>query len=295
MIRSIQIYVTSKYDERRLATFLAHIQHLKCLEIYLDKEKYMRSRAVLPNQPTDDNERAVASDELVRALFDKREVDFGSSLDREETESIAASVEAFTFSRLQLETLNLRGLDLVHAGPALLQQIDLTRLHTLIVQDCAQSYAALPTVSDEIVNLQELRTLVIAQQRSSVVGGPSIDTLNDFLSSFTGLRSIVFSSRSEIDDKPEPSAISNHSATLRYLYIDFCSDDPDYIYYDLEDLEQLCTTCRRMEQLAIPMPEFNLWCPADVCGCKQDGREFCVSVALCPCPRIPNIDMSRPR
>lgn len=129
---------------------------------------------------------------------------------------------------------------------------------SLILQDCCACAELLSALSHGSRHLS-LRVLVLVSRREDIRRADFRAILDKVLKSFSGLRTLVLSARDQVW-APSSSALACHAATLKEYYFDAFGeiDSPRALaVYASTFVRALCSTCRELEQVAIPLePHF---------------------------------------
>lgn len=239
-ISTIQLMIEDHFVLRGARECLLEAPMLRHLEIHVSMAAYCTSRKL---KFTDGLHRATASESIIAGLMG--EVDLQSDY------------EAWPEHR-RLSSLRLHGLSLSGVGIHLVKAIDIRRLTSLSLQCCEQEDSLLRMLAeDSDHSCLQLEHLAIAQSPDARTKTSSSEALDDFLSSFDTLSSLIISAPHTAALTPDLGALANHSDTLRALYLncDFTGSSEAYDNcYEPFAIEEYLCECKKLEQLALNFP-----------------------------------------
>ncbi|KAK3641384.1 hypothetical protein LTR56_006894 [Elasticomyces elasticus] len=193
--------------------------------------------------------RIDASEEILTKIFRHSEDDFIDLWNDKKLQGCAKG-------KLKLRSLSLHGLDLGKPEP-LLQAVKFSRLHSLVVQECANIVELLrgvrPTGLPSRMNMTDL-VLTENPKWTRNDRNEDDDAIDDFLKSFHGLQHMVVYGPEEDDLRPSSEAMTAHADTLRSLFL-FCKfpEESDG-HYEPAELRAFLERCSQLEQLAVQVP-----------------------------------------
>ncbi|KAK3657981.1 hypothetical protein LTR56_000810 [Elasticomyces elasticus] len=242
---------------------LKSLPALKHLEIRVELHQY----CVATNHDYNTaSERGNASEEIFVAVFGRKFVDG--------CEAVAAS---------KLRSLSLYDLDLTKSS-RLLEAVDLSRLHSLVLQRCENITKLLAGVKPTgLPSRMSLTNLVLVAPEQWHVDRPKDDeSIDDFLKSFQGLESLTIHGLNDETIRPSCEAVAAHQDTLRLLFLSchWSDERPANHHYDADMLQKCLSQCTQLEQLAIQAPAILLEREAE--SVRQYHGEFAAALSAAP-------------
>ncbi|KAF2773182.1 hypothetical protein EJ03DRAFT_155664 [Teratosphaeria nubilosa] len=242
------------------------IEHLQSsmihLEISFNISEYCRVLGLGFLQPAD---RARAGQEVIKSLF--RHVLYGVG------------------QQHKLRTLHLNQVPLSDlAASKLTAAVEMSGLHSLGLQKCDEPVSLLSKIQPIGCPLRmDMRCLIVT---CTFVGAG--DGIDDFLERFSGLQHLFLDSEGETAIRPALTALQNHAASLKTLYLECApitdgGDDEDECHYDCEELQNFLSQCANLEQLALNTPFVQL--EFDKSRIKSHIRPFAEALAAAPALR----------
>ncbi|KAK5719344.1 hypothetical protein LTR15_007867 [Elasticomyces elasticus] len=237
---------------------LRSLPALKHLEIRVELPQYC---AATDRDFDTASERGYASEEIFVAVFGRKFVD-------------GCEAEA----ALKLRSLSLCGLNLTNSS-RLLEAVDLSRLHSLVLQRCENITKLLASVKPTgLPSRMSLTNLVLVAPEEWHVDRPKDDeSIDDFFKSFHGLESLTIYGQSDETIRPSCEAVAAHRDTLRLLFLScHWSGERRAKCYDADVLQECLSQCTQLEELAIQTPAILLEREAE--SVRQYHGEFAFDV-----------------
>ncbi|KAK3657982.1 hypothetical protein LTR56_000809 [Elasticomyces elasticus] len=183
-----------------------------------------------------------------------------------------------TKEKLKLRSLSIYQLDLEDPD-RLLQVIDCSRLHSLVLQECAHSVKLLASIRPTGLPARiSLTHLVLTANDEWPNNNSYNNALDDFLTSFSGLEQLVIHGVMEESIRPSTAAIAAHSSTLRSVFL--CCKPSEENEDNPADLEACMKQCSQLEQLALAVPPLKLDAP--LAWIKETHGNLLAALAAAP-------------
>lgn len=169
----------------------------------------------------------------------------------------STSLELHPAKRRSLSTLRLRWLDLARAAKCIVEAIQPSSLINLSFQLCDHEVSVLSEMTkycDAATQERiQIRRLKLIQSRTISGNAIQENFIDDFLSKFGTLESLVIHGLMTDALWPSLESIVKHKDGLRTLYLDFAHSGEPWCYPE-SDMDVFLTQCQRIEQLALNVP-----------------------------------------
>ena len=243
-IRSLHIFVDALVGLKSAHACLRDLLELETLGIFADLREYCRSTGL---DYRNDIQRGKASEDIVATLFQ----DDPEPTDSKDT-TPGCSDGAF---RVPVRILRLKGFHFhLTTANRIIDAISAPDLTALSITDCERELMLLGALAGSGGKCEHLRHLELIQAwPQPPEQGMSI---NDFLTSFDTLETLVISAPKTETLEPSLQAVASHGK-LRSLYLD-CQSAPTgssaTSCYPAKDVTEESTKCKLLEQLAVDFP-----------------------------------------
>lgn len=153
--------------------------------------------------------------------------------------------------RLQLDSLKLADFPFLNSAPQLSSAINLSRLSSLTLQACRQTSSLLDSWRhSDPIRLKKLHLLLAPPHDEPFSASAHIAaSVNRFLGSFSGLRSLVLLSR--VHSRHPMDELSRHSPTLQRLILDLKTSPRSRLCIKSDRLVSLYRSYPNLSELAV--------------------------------------------
>ena len=157
-----------------------------------------------------------------------------------------------TCTPMVLKKLSIDNIDLHYAADTYMKFIKFSALESLVIGGCQGADAVFAQMSKPHLRPNKLKKIRWFHCEETTIIH-ALEAFDGLLEAISGLE-ILHVDIKHFNGLPSPTAIAHHGKTLQVLGLRSRTSSSDTIMYQSDQLDEICTACTELRQLAVTFP-----------------------------------------